>query len=52
MMPSIKKHFCVKPFPGAKRNFVPKGIPIGFEMAEKTMNKQTDKHFRIYISKE
>ena len=35
---------------------MPKGIPIGFEMAEKNANKQTntqtDKHFRIYISRD
>ena len=32
--------------------FVPKGFPIGFEMAEKNLNKQTDRHFRIYISRD
>ena len=29
-----------------------KGFPIGFEMAEKNVNKQTDRHFRIYISRD
>ena len=32
------------------------GLPIGFEMAEKNMskqtNRQTDRHFRIYISRD
>ena len=27
-----------------KGNFVPKGIPIGFEMAEKKVYTQTHKH--------
>ena len=35
---------------------MPKGIPIGFQMAEKNDNKQTnrqtDRHFRIYISRD
>ena len=32
---------------------MPKGFPIGgFEIAEKNSNKQTDKHFRIYISRD
>ena len=31
---------------------MPKGFPIGFEMAEKNGNKQADKHFRIYISRD
>ena len=35
---------------------MPKGFPIGFEMAEKNVNKQTikqtDRHFRIYISRD
>ena len=35
---------------------MPKGIPIGFEMAEKKVNKQTNnqtnRHFPIYISRD
>ena len=31
---------------------MPKGVPIGFEMAEKNVNRQTDRHFRIYISRD
>ena len=27
-------------------------MPKGFEIAEKNGNKQTDKHFRIYISRD
>ena len=30
-------------FPGTKSNFVPKGIPIGFEMAENKVNRQINK---------
>ena len=29
-----------------------KGFPIGFEMAEKNVSRQTDIHFRIYISRD
>ena len=54
MKPSIKNSFVVEPFLGQKATFVPKDIPIGFQMAEKNPNKQTNttqthKHFRIYI---
>ena len=35
---------------------MPKGKPIGFEMTKKNVNKQTnrqtDTHFRIYISRD
>ena len=35
---------------------MPKGFPIGSEMAEKNVNKQTsrqtNRHFRIYISRD
>ena len=27
-------------------------MPIGYEMAEKNANTQTDRHFRIYISRD
>ena len=36
------KYYCFRTFPGAKSNFVPKGNPIGFEMAEKKANRQTN----------
>ena len=26
----FKKYYCFRTFPGAKSNFVPKGVPIGF----------------------
>ena len=41
--------FCVRTFPGVKSNFVPKGIPIGFEVAEKTVNIQTHTHTNIFL---
>ena len=31
---------------------MPNGIPTGFQMAEKKLNKQTNKHFRIYNSRD
>ena len=31
---------------------MPKGFPIGPEMAEKNVKKQTDRHFRVYISRD
>ena len=44
---------CFRALPGAKSNIVPMGVQNGFEIAEKNANKQTDretdKHFRIYI---
>ena len=64
MKAHIKDIFCVKTFPGLKSNCVPKGVPIGFEMAEKNAktqthkhthtntHKHTHKHFRIYISRD
>ena len=36
------KYCCFRTFPRAESNFVPKGIPIGFEMPEKNVYKQTD----------
>ena len=48
--------YCFRTHSGPKSNFVPKGFPIGFQMAEKNANKQTDTHthihFRIYISRD
>ena len=29
--------------------FVPKGIPIGFQMDEKNTNTQTNKHRNIFV---
>ena len=39
---------------GVKSNFVPKGVPISFEMAKKCAITQTHthKHFYIYISRD
>ena len=36
------KYCCFRTIPGPKGNFVPKGIPVGFEMAEKNANLQTE----------
>ena len=36
-------------FPGVKSNFVPKRAPIGFEMADKNVNKQTDKQTYTFV---
>ena len=44
-------YYCYRAFPGAKSNFMTKGVPIGIEMTEKHVNKQTDKNFHIYISR-
>ena len=41
-MKPIKNIFAYKKFPRAKSNLVQKGIPIGFEIAEKKVYKQTD----------
>ena len=38
----IKFFFIFRTVPGAIGKFVPKGFPIGFEMAEKNLNRQTD----------
>ena len=48
------KFYCFRTLPGSKGKFVPKGFPIGFEMAEKKPYKHThtDRHFRIYISRD
>ena len=43
--------FCVRTLTGPKINFVPNGFPIGFEMAEKNGNKQTDKQTFSYLYK-
>ena len=40
------------PFGVNLTHFVPKGIPIGFQIAEKNANTHTDRHFRIYISRD
>ena len=39
---------CFRNFPGAKINFVPKGIQVRFEMAEKQVYKQTEKQTDIF----
>ena len=50
--------FCVKIISRSKSTFVPTGIPIGFQMAEKNANTQTHTyththtHFCIYISRD
>ena len=51
MKPPIE-FFCVETFAGAKSNFVPKGISIGFEMAGKKIYRQTGSHFCIDISRD
>ena len=42
------KYCCFRTIPGPKGNFVPKGVPVGFEMAEKNafrqINRQINKH--------
>ena len=48
MKPLSNIFFCVRTFPGVKSNFMSKGIPIGFEMAEKKVYT----HFRIYTSRD
>ena len=35
------KYCCFRTIPGPKGNFVPKGVPVGFEMAEKNAYKHT-----------
>ena len=40
---------CFKNFPGAKIIFVPKGIQVRFEMAEKQMYKQTERQTDIFV---
>ena len=51
----LKKHWNVivlEPSQEQKSNFVPKDVPIGFEMAEKKVNKQTtDKQTFSYLYK-
>ena len=37
------KYCCFRTIPGPKGNFVPKGVPVGFEMAEKNASRQTDR---------
>ena len=39
----LSKYICVRTFIGPKSNFMPKGIPIDFEMAEKKVHRQTNK---------
>ena len=47
------KYCCFRTIPGPKGNFVPKGVPVGFEMAEKNAYRQnyriTDRHQQLYI---
>ena len=35
------KYCCFRTIPGPKGNFVPKGVPVGYEMAEKNAVRQT-----------
>ena len=47
------KYYCFRTLLRPKSTFVPKGIPIGFQMAEKKReNTNTHTHFRIYISRD
>ena len=50
------KFYCFRTISRPQSTFVPKGIPIGFQMAEKTgkthTNRHTHTHFRIYISRD
>ena len=46
------KFYCFRTISRSICTFVPKGIPIGFQMAEKNANTETDRHFRIYISRD
>ena len=39
---------CFRNFPVAKINFVPKGIQVRFEMAEKQVYKQTERQTDIF----
>ena len=43
------KYFCFRTLTKAKRNFVPKGFLIGFEMVEKNMKRQTNKKTFVSI---
>ena len=38
------KYCCFRTIPGPKGNFVPKGVPVGFEMAEKNAHRHTDRY--------
>ena len=49
MKPPIKYVFCARTFTGPKSSFVTNGIPIGFEMAEKNVNRQTDRQTDIFV---
>ena len=40
LLKNTLKYYCLRTLPEAKCNFVPKGFPIGFEIAEKNVNKQ------------
>ena len=40
---TMDEYYCFRTFPGAKSNFVPKSVPIDFEMAEKNANKLTNR---------
>ena len=37
----FQQYYAFRSFPGPKGNFVPKGVPVGFEMAEKNAVRQT-----------
>ena len=47
-----QNYVCDRTFTGLTSSFVPNGIPISFEMAEKKLYRQTNKHFPIYISRD
>jgi len=47
-----QKYVCVRTFTGPKSKSVPNRNPIGFEISEKKVYKQTNKHFCIYISRD
>ena len=44
MKPSIKNIFVLEPFRSRKAHLCQKGIPIGFQMAEKNGKLQTHTH--------
>ena len=48
---TFKIYYCFRTFPGPKRNFVPKGIQIGFEMADKKVYTQTHTKTFSYLYK-
>ena len=46
------KYCSVRTFMWTKSNIVPNSVTVGFQMAEKKLNRQTDKHFCIYNSRD